>query len=87
MLEPPLHAEAALNLCTGPAFILDYPRFGNGARFESQQSLPSTVIANDRYVETVLVTSRGDCVCCHPRNIALFQDRAMVLSSISSNLP
>jgi hypothetical protein len=57
------------------------------ARLEPQQGLSSTVIPDDRYVKTVLVASRRDCVCCHLPNIALFQVLAVVLFSIPSNRP
>jgi hypothetical protein len=87
ILETPLHAETALNLRIGPPLILDYPRFGSCARFEPQQGLSSTVIPDDRNVETVLIASRTNCVCCHLPNIALFQIRAMVRFSVSSNHP
>ena len=87
ILETPLHAETALKLRIGPILILNYPRFGSCARFEPQQGLSSTVIPDDRYVKTVLVASRRDCVCCHLPNIALFQVLAVVLFSIPSNRP
>jgi|SRR3954451_4508358 len=65
LLEPPLRAEATLdpNIC--PSLFLSYPGLGSSVGLEPQHSLPGAITSNDRDVETPVLGSRGDRVCCH----------------------
>jgi hypothetical protein len=55
LLEPPLRAEATLDLDICPSLFLSYPSLGSSEALEPQHGLPGAVIPNDRDVEPAVL--------------------------------